>query len=495
MALSWTQRTLAVSSTWKTAMRDFVDNVLSGLTHWQVQGGGADTNFKFDSGDAGIMLQRVTNTIRFALLYYYDPAGSQTDKFTTSTHHPFSRFVSTTINHSPGVFQGVLDTSNSLWTNRTDFFGATYYRKLIIGAITAGPFDIGETLTIDSAGDNATATLVDVITDFNSSGDNCLIISGLSALPTTTWLSKTVSGGTSGASATTTGLNYNHPYWHEDIVSDIYLAGGDFPIVTNVLTGSTSGHVGTVTAVDAATGKVTVNTQTHGRFQLGETITWNAGANSSVIGWMPRNMKSIFGSTQGLLLPGVDPVIDNTPYLVAEDADRLGIFLPYPTGGYYMCILIGKWWESLIGGGRHDGFAMFLGSTPLMAADLGAGGVLDHQGFPQQFRNSIIGQAGIQGPCLNAVRQQSMLNTQKFHYFLPGQSTDGNPIRIAQPVIYYDSTDYQRDFIKCPELFLVPAQTWKHKEQPGSWGSVAPSALHLGPNGLCVQMTDPSITP
>lgn len=496
MALTWTGFDMPLSSTFSDVLEEFFSNQLQTLTNWQNKGGGVPAaSVLFDNGKAGGLLERVSDSKQFAALYNYDYLGVQTDKFQSSSYNHNERFLTTDSLSDLSKIGVFMDNTGSRWANKTEFFGAKSVSCLVIstGGVTGGPFQRGETITIDAAGDNVTATLDEIIYD---TPQVILFISNCSAEPSSNWNSKTVTGGTSGASATTHSSAMPGRHWHVGVSNTFDLRSGpDFPVATDVLTGATTGYTATVATATPSTGRITVSSLL-GRFQLNETVTWNAGANSASIGWGPPNWDVVNG--MGLTI--TDYTVDDTTNLIGEDADRLILLIPDVANNRYNILAFGKWWDSAEGQGRMDG--AFAGIPIYLAGnslpDGGVGFFLDSDGVLWNYKNNICGQN------YNAIGYfvvNLAPNTQAAGYKIQywGNSLSSASIQEheqpASMVLGSTGYDMQRTPAKLPELFTLAAQSFRTVTEPGSWSGKQSIALHLDTQGRCIEYNNTVLTP
>lgn len=488
MALTWTSFDLPITSTVTDVLTEIFANQLQTLTHWQNKGGGVPgATVLFDGGAAGGLLERVSDSKQFAFHFAY---SGVTDTFGHTAYKQNGRFATDQLN-STGFLSCYMDNTGSRWANKTDFFGAPSVSMLFIDSsgVTGGPFQRGETITIDAVGDNRTATVDEVINDAQYV---ILCISGVSGAPSGNWNAKTVTGGTSLASATTQTSGQPTTHWHVG-QQDTYdlRSGPDFPGVLDVLTGQTSGQVGTVATADALTGRITVNTH-DGRFAVNEIVEWNAGANTATVGWHPRGWDIISGSSTITS----DFVVDDTTVLIGEDADRLIFLIPDVAPNLYRVGVFGKWWDSAEGHGRMDGTVC--GSAALMfgsVGTVGAGGFIDGNGELFSHRSSTLSSAWqLPGHPIAVASTSTQSAIQQNNFW--GNGNVGEQ-RIDHPsrVVLRTSEQVIRILANVPEFFSLPQETFRTVGLPGSWGGNAPVALHLNDSGQCIEFDNSVITP
>lgn len=486
MALTWGSFQRPVGSKMSDVLEYFLSTTLPTLTYWQIQGGGAPgATTLFDGGKAGGLLERVSDSLRFAWYYAYDPSGVQTDKF--------NRSILTGTDHTPrecdlsGLMMCACDLDKDQWADKTAFLGVSALSQLRVGPVASGPFQAGETLTIDAGGLGLTCTCVDHITELD-----ILMVEGLSATWPTTIANLSVAGGTSGASATIQVLRSVIAHHRADppTVYDLRAGGGTFPTVAAVLTGATSGHTATVAGVNEATGQVTVSAPT-GRFRIGETVSWNAGAETITVAWAKQNFR-VYHSV-GLR---ADYTVDDQTILYGEDTNSLLLLIPDPTNQQYIMFGAGRFVESMEGGGAREvclsGTAEQVRNAEIGGGDDAAFVFTDHNGVPYAARQAGASQEGARAIPVGWDPETVAGATVIEYWHHDTASLDiERPIRPA----LFQRAFASRQLAVVPAFVFLPAGAWKTVSNPGIWANKAPLALALDASGFSVQFNDDTITP
>lgn len=484
MALSWNSFALPFGSKVSDALEHFLSTVLPTLTHWQNKGGAAGATVLFDNGKAGGLLERAVpnGSEAFAWYFAYDPSGAQVDKFGNNTYNPATNQKYDTAGHMAAV----VDVNGAFTANKTAFFGGSGTRMLRIGAVVGGPFERGETVTLDPGGLNLTATVVDHLVEIGH-----LAVSGLSGTWTAAALeTKNIQGGTSGASSTIT-----------TVIGGMSMAAVDtydlrtattFPEVAEVLTGQTSGVMAEVATIDEATGRITVTNAT-GRFSVNETVEWNGGTETAIVGWAPQGFQSACAG-----YPTTDFQIDSDVVIYGEDSQRLILLIPNTNAAeqHYLMFAAGQWVESLEGGGRRETAI----ATP--AVNFGATGTNPQNGTGMAFvdHNGVYWGAGGENQAGQILRARlltsevsSMALGQTVSYW--GYGSNPNAIERAVRLVLRDAAFTGRKIVHTPELFFLPTEPWKTVASPGTWVNREPLALYLNDRGLCIGFDSTAITP
>jgi hypothetical protein len=496
MALAWGSFSLSAGSKFSDAIKHFVETIVPSLTYWRILGGGAATaSDMFNTGLGGGIIERVSDVKQF-VLHFNETSMPAGERFASYKYDWRDRFT-TAVWQSTNQFAAFMMPAGTV-TTKTQFLGIKSPTALSVltSGITSGPFVRGETITIDAAGQNITATLDEVVEGGagSTSEYTILFISGLSADITAHLNSKTVTGGTSLASGTTASATQPGNWYHADPVNTYYIRGGDMPVATDVITGSTTGHTATVSTADSATGKIVVTGGT-GRFKLEETITWPT-AKSSTIAYCPKGI-DILGTRSAI---ASDVVIDTENVLYAEDADRLILLLPYSANSEYEMFGFGKWWDSLEGGGRLDGCFCGPPDQVLTSSTTNSYSVvsfLDHNGFDYGLASTIDANLPVMKETMLAMSvNPTMAAGIKESIFARNNTSGARIVHAGRGMLYRSAAITVRNVAIMYEFFNLPAETWRTTATPGMGASAAPFALYIDNNtGRCIEFNSTTVTP
>lgn len=496
MALTWTGFDLPLASTVTDVIEYFFTTHLATLSNWQLKPGSADAML-FDGGKGGGLIERVVDNKQFALHWTYDLNVTQVDSFPTSSqvHYGPDRFLTSRYWNGNLYMFTVMDDTGNRWADKTEFFGGEAVSLIYLSgdetSVTNGPFQEGETIVIDAAGDNVTATIDRIAYEQTKVA---LFLSNCSGLPSTHWNSKTVTGNTSGASATTDSVGCPTVHYHcgQNAQYDLR-TGPDFPSPTDILTGALVGHTAEVATADATNGRITVTNQ-DGPFSINEIITWNSGGTEQAnVGWMPNR----FDVFPGAHYYGSNFAVDDTTIMVGEDQDRLIIAIPNTGSDLYNLIMFGKFWDSGEGHGRMDGcFSgipayLFAASVPQQ----NAGGFIDPDGELFGYRNTINGHVHQISPkMLTLAATESQTASSQEAYW--ANTNIGNEL-VDRPtrIMVKTTLNPNRLAASLPEFFSLPAETFRNVSEPGPWAGKQVLALHLDTSGRCVEMNNNALSP
>lgn len=495
LSLTWHKRDYNLSDTWAEVMDDLINTVFPTLlTHWELLPGVTFDAAVGGDGKAGAAFRRIDDGRHFMLWYRHN---------TAVIDELFGAVLSGDVLDGGDLqatssynFYAAVDTALG-FSSKAAIIGVNAVGVVILNPATiSGVFERGETITINGT---YTAAVIefDPLTGYLWIGPWISPPPGTSTAALNSTLSaKSVSGGTSGATATTitysaSSFNARYPAAqgfkfaaNNEYFLDTIIGGPP----SGALTGATSGVTATVSAFDANIAKLTVTGAT-ARFRLGETITWAGG--SAVITGLPYKCQRLGASLRETSAPALNGV----PVLIGEDERRLVILLPQPIFEGYIAVLFGEWADSAEGNGMIDlaGFirAWSINSNPLgmRAAAIDA----TTQPFAFGFWEDVGHSLPVFATILQAIQAPS---TQQSYWYsdpqLDARFTTPRNLRVL--VSDPSSTNiFGRLIATMPFFFWAPKAAWRSVFDPG--GS-QPYGLQLAEDyGFCIDFDDNSIVP
>jgi len=375
---------------------------------------------------------------------------------------------------------------------------AAYENELPTGfgmtGVSGGPFQAGETLSID--GGTYTATVVSHVVS-----RGVLFIEGFSPIPSSynsAMRGLSLSGGTSGATATiTTNFRDIFGHWLLKASEEIYIEGAaSQPNSGDTLTFG-GGHTALVDTVDAATGRIALNTCT-GVVENGESVSWSGG--SGTVAVAPLNWGRWTIESNNFTM-GIE-VIDNEPIYYGEDPDRLLFLIPNESPvERYNVFALGLWVTSTIENSRYEtaswstpqewvggsnSFSDSLvwgdayGSLCAMGTESGAAGVLSNAFRPVPATSS---------PSIPTANQVTVAT------WLSSNLNDRNKAELISPFFVRDSINFPVIFSRLDDVFLGSDAAVRSVVQPNSWSGSRPFLFSLDTNRGAYLAVDQNFTP